>query len=306
MDQRRMCPHCRAFITTRDRVCPYCNETVGPRAVERRNPADLLGGLIPHARFTTVMILLINFGMFLATVIFSMQAGHSNALMGIDGRTLFDFGAKYSQAIFLGQWWRLVTAGFLHGGLLHLLMNSWVLFDLGTQVEEVYGTSRLIVFYVVSTVFGFLASAYWSPVLSVGASAGLFGLIGSMIALGMRYKTPVSSAIRGMYVRWAVYGLLFGLLPMFRVDNAAHVGGLASGFAVAYLAGIPGARRGREKMWQAAAVLSMLITVFAFLQMYVWFRSSTREQASVEHQPRVYCRSDGLTSDFSPDAVQRI
>ena len=59
------------------------------------------------------------------------------------------------QAIFLGQWWRLVTAGFLHGGLFHILMNSWVLFDLGAQVEQVYGARRMLVFYFVSTVGGF-------------------------------------------------------------------------------------------------------------------------------------------------------
>src|SRR5580693_962423 len=51
MDSRRMCPQCRAFITSKDRVCPYCNEPVGPRAIDRRSPSPILGGLIPHARF---------------------------------------------------------------------------------------------------------------------------------------------------------------------------------------------------------------------------------------------------------------
>ena len=62
---RRMCPNCRAFVTTSDKVCPYCQAPIGPRAVERRNPGEILGGLIPHARFTTVMILLINTALFL-------------------------------------------------------------------------------------------------------------------------------------------------------------------------------------------------------------------------------------------------
>ena len=62
-----------------------------------------------------------------------------------------------------GEWWRLVTAGFLHGGLLHILMNSWVLFDLGAQVEEIYGASRMWVIYFVSSVCGFYASAVWMP-----------------------------------------------------------------------------------------------------------------------------------------------
>ncbi len=60
-----MCPNCRAFVTTSDQVCPYCQAPLGPRAVERRNPGEILGGLIPHARFTTIIILLINTALFL-------------------------------------------------------------------------------------------------------------------------------------------------------------------------------------------------------------------------------------------------
>src|ERR1035437_3996844 len=116
-----------------------------------------------------------------------MRAGNGDALWNIDIRTLVEFGAKFNMGLANGEWWRLVTAGFLHGGLLHILMNSWVLFDLGAQVEEVYGANRLLVFYFLSTASGFLASAWWSPVLSVGASAGVFGLIGAMIALGVKH-----------------------------------------------------------------------------------------------------------------------
>lgn len=269
-----MCPHCRAFITTRDRVCPYCNEAVGPRAVERGGGA-FLGGFVPHARFVTVMILLVNFSLYIATTVYSMRAGNGDAWMSLDVRTLFAFGASYRNAIFMGQWWRLVTAGFLHGGLLHILMNSWVLFDLGAQVEEIYGNSRLIVFYFAATVCGFLASSFWSPAISVGASAGLFGLIGAMIALGMMHKTALGDAIRGMYLRWAIYGLLFGLLPGLHVDNAAHIGGLAAGFGVAYLAGVP-ERTGTtaDQIWRAASYVCLAVTGFCFLKMYLWLAAT--------------------------------
>ena len=270
-----MCPHCRAFITNRDKVCPYCNESVGPRAAERRNPSAILGGFIPHARFNTVIILLINLGLYAATTVYSMRAGNGDAVMSIDIRTLFDFGAKYREAIWMGQWWRLVTAGFLHGGLLHILMNLWVLFDLGAQVEEVYGQYRMLTIYFVSTVFGFYASALWSPAVSVGASAALFGLIGSMIALGVRHRNPMGEAIRGMYLRWAIYGLVFGLLPGFHVDNAAHIGGLVSGFAVAYVAGTPKLEGSwTEKLWRGASWLCILLTAVSFLKMYWWFTHS--------------------------------
>src|SRR5579864_4933101 len=181
-----MCPHCRAFITTDDKVCPYCDTEVGKRAVERRAPSDALGGLIPQARFTTVVLMLINTGLYVATVLYTSRLGGET---GFDpsSQALFDFGAKDPRAILLfGQWWRLITAGFLHGGILHILMNMWVLFDLGAQAEEVYGTSRFLVIYLASSVAGFLVSLYWSPALSIGASAALFGLIGAMIAFGVR------------------------------------------------------------------------------------------------------------------------
>jgi rhomboid protease GluP len=272
-----MCPHCRAFITRSDRTCPYCNEPTGPPAASRGAPVAVLGGFIPHAQFVTAMILLLNGGLYAATALYSMRSGNQSGFMDLDVATLFQFGAKHRSAIWLGQWWRLITAGFLHGGLLHILMNSWALFDLGAQVEEIYGAYRLIVFYFAATVLGFLASAFWSPALSVGASAGVFGLIGCMIALGVGGRSGVGSAMRGLYVRWAVYGLLFGLLPGLHVDNAAHIGGLAGGFVMAYLAGTPKLTMTLgERFWQYAAYLSLLLTGFAFVQMFLWFTQTNR------------------------------
>jgi rhomboid protease GluP len=272
-ETRRMCPHCRAFITTRDRVCPYCDTEVGPRASERREPGSVAGGLVPHGRFVTMLILTVNIGLFIATMLYSMRAGNES-LMDIDGQTLFQFGAKYRDAILLGQWWRLITAGFLHGGLFHILMNSWVLFDVGAQIEEVFGARRFIAIYFVSTVLGFFASTWWSPALSIGASAGIFGLIGAMIAFGTTAGTSMGAAVRGMYIRWAIYGFLIGLLPFFQVDNAAHLGGLAGGFVTAYIAGQPRPGALPEKIWGAVAGVSIAITAYAFLLMFLWFSSS--------------------------------
>jgi len=267
-----MCPHCRAFITTKDHVCPYCNEKVGPPAVALRNPAPILGGLISHARFTTVIILLINVGFYVATVMTSMRAGNSDAIWGIDPDTLTDFGGKVRYFIvFMGQQWRLVTAGFLHGGLLHIGMNSWVLFDVGPQVEEIYGTARMLVVYFVGSVLGFVFSTLWSPYLSIGASAGLMGLIGAMIAVGVHHRSALGSAIRSQYIRWTIYMLIIGILPGLHVDNAAHVGGLAGGFGIAYTAGLP-RRTGSwiERFWQVAAFACIALTAFSFYKMFEW------------------------------------
>ncbi|MCW5982669.1 MAG: rhomboid family intramembrane serine protease [Bryobacteraceae bacterium] len=271
METRRMCPNCRAFISTKDKECAYCGVKLGPRAIDRRSPSDVLGGLIPHARFTTVVILTINFGLYLAMAVYSMKGGNQNAFMSLDGRTLFDFGAKLREAIFgYGQWWRLITAGFLHAGLLHILMNSWVLFDLGTTVEQFYGTSRMLAIYFVSTITGFLASSYWNAGLSVGASAPLFGLIGAMIALGVTQRSSMGSAIKAMYTRWALYGLVFGLMFSGIIDNAAHLGGLAGGFATAYLANTPKlVSDWKDRFWRYASIGCIALTVLAFFEVFL-------------------------------------
>ena len=270
VDNRRMCPNCRAFITTDDKVCPYCEVKVGPRAIDRRYPADVLGGLIPHARFTTMMILLINAGFFLATLLYSSRI---TGQMGLDPDqgALLDFGGKSGYDILIrGQWWRLITAGFLHGGIMHILMNSWVLFDLGVAVEEAYGTSRYLVIYFISTITGYLASLWWAPrVLSIGASAGIFGLIGAMIALGVRDRSSRGTAIRNTYLRWAVYVLIIGLLPIFSIDNAAHIGGGIGGFIIGYIAGTPRLKGAGEGFWRGAAIFAAAVTALAFAQMFL-------------------------------------
>jgi len=250
-----MCPNCRAFVTTSDRVCPYCEMKLGPRAVERRNPGEILGGLIPHARFTTVMILLINTGLFLADYL-NPQAG------------LTRWGASLPAPYMQGQWWRLITAGFLHGGVFHILMNSWVLFDLGAEVEQLYGTSRLIVFYFVSTITGFWTSSHLGLHSSVGSSAGIFGLIGAMLAFGVSDRSALGSMVKSLYMRWVIYGLVLSFLP--GVDFWAHVGGLSGGFIAGWLASTPRARlMWKEPLLRALAGVSMALTLLAFGMMYL-------------------------------------
>jgi len=269
-----MCPHCRAFITIKDKVCPYCNEALAPKQSGDES-AGMFAGFIPHARFNMMIILLINAGIFVATVLFSMNWGHENALIDVDTRTLIAFGAKYNPLIAQGEWWRLVTAGFLHGGIMHIVMNSIGLFILGADAEETYGAPRMLVIYFCSTVAGFYASAVWSPSVSVGASAAVFGLLGAMIADQLRRGHGLS--FRGGYVMWALYNLIFGVIGGGNIDNAAHIGGLVAGFAIAYVAGTEGRLRStKEYLWRVASWLCILLTALCFLKMYLWFTVNTR------------------------------
>lgn len=262
-----MCPHCRAFIDKKDRVCPYCDYHMGPRAIDLRMPDNLLGGLVPARRAATGALLLINVALYLATVIVSSKAGNEGALMNLDSRTLIHFGAMYRPLIAMGELWRLLTAGFLHGGLLHIFMNMWGFMDIGAQVEELFGTARMVVIYTISTVTGFLASFYFGGGLSVGASAGIFGLIGAMIALGTLHRNATAQYLKTVYTRMAVYGIVIGfVIPV--IDNWAHMGGLAGGFAVAWASGLE--RRDnslQDRIWRTVAIGCVLATGAAFLAM---------------------------------------
>jgi rhomboid protease GluP len=276
METRRMCPHCRAFITTGDRVCPYCNEALAPPRRERTSSGPILGGLIPNAGYNTVVILLINTGLYLATSLYSTAGGRGN-FMTPDVPTMILFGCKFFDPRFVPmQWWRLVTAGFLHFGLLHILMNSWVLFDLGAQVEEIYGGARMLVIYFVSSVAGFFLSYVIRPdTPSAGASAALFGLVGAMIAVGTRYRSSLGNAVRSVYIRYLIYLLLFSLLP--GIDMSAHIGGLIGGFGVAYAAGTPHYEGYRlDRFWRVSAALCILLTLICFLKWYLWFRVASQ------------------------------
>jgi hypothetical protein len=88
----------------------------------------------------------------------------------------------------------------------------------------------------------------------------------------MRHRSALGDHIRGLYLRWAIYGLLFGFLPFFQIDNAAHIGGLATGFATAYIAGLPRISGGtQEALWRVISFVCLGVTALCFFEMYLWF-----------------------------------
>jgi membrane associated rhomboid family serine protease/Flp pilus assembly protein TadD len=152
---------------------------------------------------------------------------------------LVSYGGNYGPLTLSGEWWRLVTYMFLHGGLLHIGFNMWCLWDLGGLSESLYGRWTYAAVYLITGIAGGLASVAWNPgVLSVGASGAIFGLAGALIAsfyLG-EFSLPsiaIGGTLRSLIV-FAVFNLGFG--GLFRgVDNAAHIGGLVSGLILGAL-----------------------------------------------------------------------
>ncbi|MGH9435591.1 MAG: rhomboid family intramembrane serine protease, partial [Terriglobia bacterium] len=195
----------------------------------------------------------------------AMQSAPS--LGGISTMVLLRMGAK-SPMIFAGQWWRLVTAIFLHAGLIHIGFNLWVLFDIGPMVEDLFCSSKYVVLYLVTGVFGYMVSLGWSPGgISIGASGAIMGLIGVLI--GASYHLGASGKdLRRQLWRWVIYIAIFGLLPMFSVDNAAHFGGFISGLVLGYLVstGEPGTGSS-ETLWNTLAILSVLVIAASFALM---------------------------------------
>ena len=157
-----------------------------------------------------------------------------------DLRPLIQFGAySYHLIVEDGEYWRLLTSTFLHAHALHLLLNMGILFLLGSLLERLYGKGRFLFFYLISAIVSSVASLLFvQNALGVGASGAVFGLIGVAVALGIRYKDRLPRGLgRILGLRLLPFigiDLLFGffVLPHFNynVNNAAHLGGLLTGF----------------------------------------------------------------------------
>ncbi len=272
-----MCPNCRAFISINDRVCPYCAAQLGPRAIDLR-ATQVAASLLPRANLTSIIVLVINLTFYLLELVVSRQLGEA-PLGTLDPRAAILLGAEAPQLVHGGQWWRLLTAGFLHGGLWHIAVNSWSLFILVTEVEQFYGTSRFILAYVFSTFTGFLLAYYFatSPMSwALGASAAAFGLFGIMLAMGFRHRSdPLAQAVRAHYSQWLIIGLVMSFMP--GVSLSAHIGGLVGGFLTGIVAGLPGLpNTPRENLWRVLAGVAIALVLYAFWQDYLSFHSLSR------------------------------
>src|SRR6266568_6036688 len=147
----RMCVNCRALIDRNASVCPFCGETLkSPRARASASTPGRILGVIPIPSTASSVVIVANIALYGVAWYMTQSSGEGQAassLGGISGEVLFRLGAK-SPYILAGQWWRLVTAIFLHAGLLHIAFNLWCLFDLGPQVESLFCTTKFTVLYL--------------------------------------------------------------------------------------------------------------------------------------------------------------
>lgn len=228
----RLCPACGLLVGAEEKNCSHCGASMA--ALSFTGLRRLAAAVLPAETPISYTLLIVNGLFFLVLWLLAVQRGDMGPFADIPADLHVRFGAKVGYAIrHLHHYWRLVMPIFLHADLWHLLFNSFVLYQIGPQVEELFGSQRFLFLYLTTGVVGFVASSFWyGPwMVSVGSSGSLFGLVGVLISyLGHHSLAP---EYRAAFIRWAVLMFLLGIL--FPFDNAAHVGGFVGGLILGRL-----------------------------------------------------------------------
>ena len=201
-----------------------------PRFDDQRETTEPTGVPLPgldRRPYATWALLAINAAMFL---IAQVSGGSTNVLV------LLDLGAMQGQAIAAGEYWRLLTAVFLHSGWMHLGLNCFGLFVFGQQLEQLYGHGRYVALYLLAGLAGSVASyalnlSLASNAIGVGASGAIFGVLGGLVAFFMSHRDRLGDMGRRTLIGLlllAGINLAYGLATQ-GVDNYAHMGGLVAG-----------------------------------------------------------------------------
>jgi membrane associated rhomboid family serine protease len=214
--------------------------------------------LISKSYLVTPIIVYANVLVFLLMVLAGLSPISPTA------QSLFEWGGNFRPAVADGQWWRLVTYIFLHGGFMHLFMNTFALLYIGMHLEPLMGRFRFASAYLLTGVCaGLLSITIHTGSVGVGASGAIFGMFG--VFLSMLTTSHISRTLRKTMLRsllfFIVLNLLYGLQG--NTDNAAHIGGLLSGIAIgyAYYPGIAAKATLRKQALTTALIAAGVIAV---------------------------------------------
>lgn len=253
-----LCPRCRKFISADEPACPYCGlRRPGAQKILQSGlsfifSADPIKSIIAVNAVLFILSLLINptsQGLGLNPLTLLSPSDHSLLVMGATGTMPIDG---------YGSWWTLVSASYLHGGILHIFFNMMALMQLAPFVLSAYGLSRFVLLYVLTGIGGFLVSYLAGVPLTIGASASICGLIGAILYYGKSRGGFFGGLIYQQAMGWTVGLVLFGLfIP--GINNWAHGGGLLSGLLVGYLAGYE-ERREEKGVHRYLAFFALVMT----------------------------------------------
>jgi rhomboid protease GluP len=272
----RLCPSCGALIGTTATKCYQCGAST---KYSLSAASRVLSRWMPKTSPVTYAMMTICCVMYVLSLLITLKfsggedvGGGIMNLGGISTRINLRLGASLPLIYDIQQPWRFITAIFLHGGLLHIGFNMWVLMDIGPMVEEMYGSARYFFLFVVTGAAGYVVSSFFGH-LSVGASGSLLGLIGLLLAATTGRKSLSAQVLRSSLIRWLVYIAVLGFM-FSGTDNAAHAGGLVTGYLLGRVMAdrLPagGSERRRADMlgWIAglALAVSFGFMVFGYLQ----------------------------------------
>ena len=203
----------------------------------------------------TYILIFINIVMFV--LMYMLGNGSENT------NTLIDFGANYILLTKAGDYYRLITSGFLHIGVIHLLLNMYSLYIVGSQVEYFYGKVKYIIIYLFSLIMGSLFTVALSSVntVSAGASGAIFGLLGSILYFGIKYRGYIGNSLVNQIVPVVVLNLIIGFTTP-GIGNAAHIGGLIGGYLISMAVGIGIDKKEQRSSRINGIIISAILTIF--------------------------------------------
>ena len=180
-----------------------------------------------------------------------------------DTKTLINFGANYVVLTKAGEYYRIITSAFLHIGIFHLLINMYSLYIVGTQVEYFYGKVKYLIIYFFSAIMGSLFTVALSSANTVaaGASGAIFGLLGSILYFGVKYRGYIGNSLINQIVPVVILNLIIGFTTP-GIGNAAHIGGLIGGYLISMGVGIGIDNREQKSSRVNGIVISVILTIF--------------------------------------------
>ena len=275
----QICPACGALVGISATRCHVCGTSLRfSLAAFSKKFSGVFG---EHEAPVTTVLLIANFvmlGVSWMALAATGGGGGLSILWGLSGETQYRLGMSIplQYLILSNEWWRLVTAMFLHGGLLHIGFNMMALMQFGPAIEELYGSARYLFIYVFTGAFGFLLSAYAGH-FSLGASGALLGLVGVMLAVTSKRGGSYMRDLRSRLISSVVILFVLGFSGFMAMDNWAHGGGLAAGFVLGKIfADRQPTSVGERRMAYTLGWLAGLVVVASFVLMLVHYRDPLR------------------------------
>ena len=254
-----ICPSCHKLIDVNEPRCPYCNAARpglwGFAPVVR----NLIGGVGDLSRLITTACITL----YVLSLLMDPKSMLSmNGMLGIlspSRVSLFILGMTGTPVWQEGHWWTVLSAIYLHGGLLHIFFNMMWIRQLGPAVEDIYGSARFYIIFTVAGAVGFIVSNVISGAPTIGASGSIFGLMAALILHG--WRAGQSFMTRQMVTLAVFVGLLGFVIP--HVNNYAHIGGFLGGLGAAHVlgAGLRDREGGRDQLLALACLIGAALAI---------------------------------------------